>query len=92
MCGQKAFPLHGLVALEDHVHLIPGGYDVVRQLRSAEPSEGVRFGGVSVINDYMVVSTFLMGLQLEFVENLKKEKKTTVRKNPSEIRQRCLPV
>lgn len=66
--GHEALPLYRSIALEHHEHLIASGENGVRDLGATEPAENVRVGGVTVIEDDVVVRALLVWLHLKFCE------------------------
>lgn len=74
-CGMgslKALPLYGGVTLKGHVQHVPGGYDGVRSLGSAESAQSVRVLRVSVIYYDMVIRALLVRLHFKLREHLSK--------------------
>lgn len=66
--GHEALPLYRRIALEHHEHLIASGENGVRDLGATEPAENVRVGGVTVVEDDVVVRALLVWLHLKLCE------------------------
>lgn len=70
MSCQKSFPLHGSIALENHVHLIARRKNWMWFFGATKSTQGDAVGRISVVYSDMIICAFLMWLHLKDFKNL----------------------
>lgn len=70
MRSLKALFLHRVVGEKTNKQLVAAGYDRRGFLGATEATQGGRFSIASVVNLYVVVSAFKVGLHVDLIEGL----------------------
>lgn len=70
MSSLESSALHGGIRLEDNIELITRRHNRMRSFESAKSTQCRIVAAISVVYGYVVVSALVMGLDLEFVEDL----------------------